>query len=253
MGSRKGGSEANRRAVGYCRVSTDEQAQHGVSLDAQESRIRDYAERQGLELLAVIRDEGVSGTVPLMARPGGADVLRWMAGAGHLIACAPDRLSRDAADAIRLVRDWDRAGVRLHLTDSGGLRETKTATGRLHANLDAVLAQHTRDMIAEKTAVAMQHMSARGEHVGRAPRGWVVQRDEAGRPRLALDSTSDGAALITRARELRVEGLSFAAIARQLTSEGFRPMKATKRDSIAPATVAYMLTHSRAAVAHASA
>src|SRR5438552_3770037 len=127
MASRKAVTEADRRAVGYCRVSTAEQA--------------------GLELLAVVRDEGVSGTVPFMARPGGAGVLRLLLGAGHLIAVAPDRLSRDAADAIGLVRAWDRAGVRLHFTDAGGIRETKTATGRLHANLDAVLAQHVRDLI----------------------------------------------------------------------------------------------------------
>jgi len=59
------------KAVGYVRVSTIEQAQEGVSLDAQEARIRAYAEMQHLELVKIVREEGISATIALADRPGG--------------------------------------------------------------------------------------------------------------------------------------------------------------------------------------
>ena len=49
------------RAAGYIRVSTDEQAAEGQSLDSQEARIRAYAESQDWDLLEVYREEGYSG------------------------------------------------------------------------------------------------------------------------------------------------------------------------------------------------
>ena len=59
------------RIIGYSRVSTMEQASEGMSLDAQESRIRAWCESQGAELVEIVRDEGVSGTKLLAERSGG--------------------------------------------------------------------------------------------------------------------------------------------------------------------------------------
>lgn len=46
----------------YCRVSTEEQADRGYSLDAQEKHCRDFAERNGYKVLGIYRDEGKSAT-----------------------------------------------------------------------------------------------------------------------------------------------------------------------------------------------
>ena len=56
-------SDNGLRLIGYVRVSTEEQAREGVSLDAQESRLRAYVEAHGGELVALERDEGVSGKI----------------------------------------------------------------------------------------------------------------------------------------------------------------------------------------------
>ena len=48
------------RAAAYLRVSTDEQASHGVSLEAQRAMVEAYAGLYGLELVAVVEDAGVS-------------------------------------------------------------------------------------------------------------------------------------------------------------------------------------------------
>jgi len=50
-------------AVGYVRVSTEEQAAEGVSLAAQEERIRAYCLLHGLSLTALLVDDGVSAGV----------------------------------------------------------------------------------------------------------------------------------------------------------------------------------------------
>src|SRR5262245_57091471 len=90
------------RAVAYVRVSTEEQAREGVSLDAQEARLRAYCAAAGLELVTLVREEGVSGSIPLAERPGGAELLRHLAeqNVAHVLALKLDRLFRDAADCL---------------------------------------------------------------------------------------------------------------------------------------------------------
>src|SRR5437879_1290285 len=56
------------QAIGEVRVSTEEQAREGVSLDAQEAKIRAYCTAKDFELTAVVRDEGLSAKT--LERPG---------------------------------------------------------------------------------------------------------------------------------------------------------------------------------------
>src|SRR5438132_14410555 len=97
-------------AVAYVRVSTTEQAQHGVSLDAQEERIRAYCKMAGLDMVAVIREEGVSGSKALATRPGGQEVMSLVQSgvAHHVVALKLDRLFRDVVDALTQTRAWDK-------------------------------------------------------------------------------------------------------------------------------------------------
>src|SRR5687768_2282197 len=96
-------------AVGYVRVSTEEQAREGVSLEAQEAKLHAYCALQGLELVRIYRDEGISAGKPLASRPEGGALLAELArtGARHVIALKLDRLFRDAVDCLRTAREWD--------------------------------------------------------------------------------------------------------------------------------------------------
>ena len=111
-----------RKAVCYIRVSTIEQSTQGVSLEAQEERLLAYCSMAKLEVMAMIREEGISGAKPLGIRPGGIELLALVATkkVGHIVALKLDRLFRDAADALHQSRDWDKAGIALHLVDMGG-------------------------------------------------------------------------------------------------------------------------------------
>ena len=236
-------STKSTAAVGYIRVSTDEQAREGVSLEAQEARLRAYCTLAGLELVALVREEGVSGAKPLASRPGGSQLLAAMLehGAAHVVALKLDRLFRDAVDALTVTRSWDAEGVALHLVDMGGQTlNTASAMGRLFLTMTAAFAELERNLIAERTRTALEHKRDKGETVSRAPRGLRIAGT-----RLEADPESDGLALYRRARELRASGLTYAAVAERLTAEGFRPKRPGAGARMAASVVRYMLQNPR--------
>ena len=67
--------EADGKVVGYVRVSTEEQATEGLSLDAQHARLRAYCAMRRLELVEVVEDAGVSAGKALDTRDGGRRLL----------------------------------------------------------------------------------------------------------------------------------------------------------------------------------
>ena len=98
------------RAYGYVRVSTEEQAAEGLSLEAQEEKIRAYASFKDLELVEIIRDEGASGKD--LNRPGFQELLELVGGkqAEALVVFKLDRLTRNTSDLLHLVEDVFKQG-----------------------------------------------------------------------------------------------------------------------------------------------
>src|SRR5512145_3177981 len=95
----------SNQAVGYVRVSTEDQASEGVSLEAQRARIEAYCATYGLELVAVFEDAGLSGKS--LKRPGMSallDAIRSGA-AGSVVVYKLDRLSRSVRDLLSVVED----------------------------------------------------------------------------------------------------------------------------------------------------
>lgn len=212
------------KAIAYVRVSTEEQAQEGVSLEAQEARIRSYCQMQGLELLEVVSDQGVSASKPMSKRAGGARVLAAVkAGeADAVVALKLDRLFRNARDCLAVTEGWQKRGAGLHLLDMGGQAvDTSSAMGQFFLLMMAGVAQMERTLIAERTSAALAHKRAKGEKTGGdAPLGFKADRsgDVA---RLEADQGESGA--VERMRELAAKGVTVRRIAAQLESEGFKP------------------------------
>jgi site-specific DNA recombinase len=101
------------KVLGYIRVSTEDQAREGVSLDAQESRLRDYCRAREWELVDVIRDEGRSAKD--LKRPGLQAILaalpKKQRGWEALIVVKLDRLTRSVKDLAGLTEAFQRAKV----------------------------------------------------------------------------------------------------------------------------------------------
>lgn len=204
-------AESGKTAL-YARVSTVEQATYGVSLQAQEERLRAYAAANALEVVAVVREEGVSAFKPLAERPGGQDLLALVEGGkvSHVVALKLDRLFRNAVDALTTVQDWDRMGVALHIVDLGGTAiNTRTAIGRFFLTMLAGFAELERNMIAERTALAMAYKKARLEKYAPVPFGFRENGT-----RLEPDPTELEAVRLIR--DLRAQGWSLRAIAQEL-------------------------------------
>src|SRR6266550_1373359 len=103
-----------RTALGYVRVSSEEQADSGLGLEAQRQRIRAYAELKELDLAEVFEDPGVSGGKALNARPGGARLLQAARRLRPVVVVARlDRLFRSVADAAQTIADLGRRGSEL--------------------------------------------------------------------------------------------------------------------------------------------
>src|SRR2546427_10779418 len=87
-------------AVGYVRVSTEGQAQKGVSLEAQEAKIRAWCEANNYSMLALHNDAGLSGSRS-DNRPGLQAALNEACkGKTALVVYSLSRLARSTKDAI---------------------------------------------------------------------------------------------------------------------------------------------------------
>ena len=93
------------RAIGYARVSTDDQAQAGVSLDFQEEKIRAYCVAKDWDLVSLIRDEGQSAKD--LKRPGMQRILEGVRKKEFdvVVILKLDRLTRSVKDLGYLVED----------------------------------------------------------------------------------------------------------------------------------------------------
>jgi len=182
----------------YTRVSTEEQAKNGLSLEAQRARLELEAERRGWPAPIVIEDPGQSGRT--LNRPGMRRALEMIATgqADVLAAVKLDRLSRDLADWAALLKRAEREGWALVALDLG--MDTSTPIGRAAAGMMAVFAQLVRELIAENTKEGLAVARAKGKRLGRPSRlpaevrARILQERAAGRSygAIAADLNRDG-------------------------------------------------------------
>ncbi len=168
------------KAIAYIRVSTADQAETGQSLDNQEARLRAYCQAQGLDLHAVVRDEGVSAGIPFRDRPGGKQVLQHIiAGAGALVVLKLDRIFRNTVDCLTSMDEFHTLGIQFHCLDFGGMPlSTNTAMGQFMLTMRSAFAQLEKEMIRERTRDAMAGMRRKGLCVGQVPFGYRRQGDQ---------------------------------------------------------------------------
>lgn len=171
--------------VSYVRVSTDEQAQEGVSLAAQTASCGHLiaATTGGRGLVEVVEDAGYSGKN--LRRPGAERVLDMIdrGAIAGVVVWRLDRLTRSLRDLIDLVERCDRQGVALvSVTEQ---ISTQGPMGRFVLHLLGAVAQLERETTAARVKAAMTHVRMQGLYAGgRIPVG-VVASGERGQRRLA--------------------------------------------------------------------
>ena len=209
------------QAIGYVRVSTDRQAEQGVSLEAQEAKIRAMATVQSAELLDVIVDGGESAKS--LNRPGLQRLLE-LINAGKVdtvIVAKLDRLTRSVKDLCGLLELFEKRKVAL--VSVAESLDTGSAAGRLVITIMAAVSQWEREAIGERTRDALLHKRGKGERVGNIEYGYRLSADGIHVERDPAEQAALGAI-----RRLRLGGHSLRAVADVLNQGGHRTRRGTQ-------------------------
>ena len=137
-----------KRAILYARVSTDEQARSGYSLAQQMEALRDYAAREGYEVLEEVKDSGQSGAS--LERPG-MDRVRDLVGAdvvSVVLAQDRDRFAREPAYLYLLCEEFAEHGTKIRAMNDRG---DESPEGELTDGILDQLAKFERAKTAERS------------------------------------------------------------------------------------------------------
>lgn len=190
-------------AIGYVRVSTEEQARSALGLDAQKRAIRMAAEQRGWDLVDIVADAGLSGS--RKDRPGLQSALTRMRRkeAEFLVVAKLDRLSRSIRDGADMIDQANRQGWAL--VDLGSGVDMSTPAGEMVAGVLLSAAQYERRLIGVRTKEGLASAKARGVSLGKP--------------------TSYPDELLTRILHMHGQGLSLRKIAEKLTNDGVTTTK----------------------------
>ena len=208
-----------KTVVCYVRCSSTQQAEAGVTIEAQKEALASHCAANGWTVTEVIVDAGVSGSVPLEQRPGGSQVIELVRRkkVSAVVAVKLDRIFRNAADALNSTDQWARKNVGLVLLDLGGSTLDTTSTmGRLLLTVMAGVGEAERALAGERTKAALAHKRKQGLRVsGKAPIGYSFEGDR-------VVENSYEQMVLSKARALRAQGYSFAKIAKGLNDKGYK-------------------------------
>lgn len=158
------------RCIGYIRVSTQKQADEGLSLEAQTSRIQEWALSQ--DLPCTIYSDAISGR-NIDKREGLKEALSALQQGDTLCVYSLSRLSRSTQDTLQLLDQVAALGAKLHSLSERV--DVTTASGKLMTTLTAVFAEYEVNTISERVRFGIKEKQARHEHIGRPPYGWKLR------------------------------------------------------------------------------
>jgi site-specific DNA recombinase len=202
------------RAIGYVRVSTEQQVTDGVSIELQIEKIKQYCDLYGYDLLDIVIDAGLSAKN--LKRAGLTNVLQCLTNneADALIVYKLDRLTRSLADWSALIKDYfnDKSGkTLLAVIDQ---IDTSTAAGRMCLNLMMTVYQWEREVISERTKAALQHKKSKGQPLGSAKFGEDINQ-------LTISPNSDEQKILNLIIHLRSAGNTLQEIADYLNENNY--------------------------------
>ena len=195
-------------AYGYTRVSTGEQAESGLGLEAQAFAITDEIRRRGWTPGEIFEDAGYSART--LNRPALQQLLDKLDNGetpSTLIVARLDRLSRSLMDFCELMQRAKAKGWLIVTLDANV--DMSTPSGELMANVMASFAQFERQLIGQRTSEALQEKKRQGVKLGRP---------------ITVDAEA-----VRTIQELRADGLSYGAIAEWMNHTGIETTSGGKR------------------------
>lgn len=199
-----------QKAVGYIRVSTQGQADEGVSLEAQEAKIRAWCSLHDAELTALHVDAGLSGSS--MKGRAGLEAALAETGRDMVLVCySISRLARSTKDLLHIAETIQakRAGL-VSVTEQ---IDTASAMGEFFFTVMGAIATLERKVTAERTRMALAHKKSRGEVYAPVPFGYEAVEGR-------LVEVAQEKAVVAEILRRQSSGASFGEIARDLNAHG---------------------------------
>lgn len=194
----------------YIRVSTEDQAKNGFSLEQQEKRLLKLCEFREYEIFKIYKDEGISAKDT--NRPAFKEMLEDMRKGmfNYIVACKLDRVTRSVRDLEELITDLEKHNTYL-VCDSDDVN-TSTANGRFFVRMLTVLSQLEIELTSERTKECLIGAAKNGHFVGRAPIGYKKVNKK-----LEIDDLQSE--VIKKIFDLYAKGKSVHAITKILNEE----------------------------------
>lgn len=204
------------KAVGYIRVSTQDQADEGYSLEAQLEAIKGYCDTRNMEFVTCYEDRGVSGK-SLKNRFGMQSLLedakedRFQA----VVTWKLSRMGRNLKNVLEFVDVFHANNVAFYsITENF---EVSTSTGKFMLQIMASANELERNQISENVKLAMKKRARDGLWNGGAILGYDTIETEDGKKRLVPNETERE--IIVKIFKLYDSGKGYRAIANQLNRE----------------------------------
>ncbi len=201
------------KAILYIRVSTEEQSQSGLGLEAQEKACRTLAASLGASETLLFTDAGISGSKGIEDRPALTEALAALRKGDVLIVAKRDRIARDMLVTLTVEKVVTKRGARL-LSVAGEGSDSDGVTGLILRTMTDLFAQVERETIRSRTRSALQVKKSKSERVGAIPYGFQLAED--GKHLLECEREQRIIAIV---ESLRNEGLSLRAIVARLNED----------------------------------
>ena len=200
------------QVIGYMRVSTQEQADEGSSLEAQQARIKALCLVNDYQLSGLYVDAGISGK-DTMGREGLQNALKAVKKGSAFVACSLSRISRSTRDMLTIADTLERKGA--DLVSLNEKIDTTSAAGKMVFKMLAVLNEFERDLVSERTKAVLAHKKAKGEKYGAVPFGY---RDVDG----LLIEVPEELQILADITAMREQGRTLRYIASHLNNQGIK-------------------------------
>ena len=167
-----------RKCVGYCRVSSEQQVERGMSLETQEVSIRSYAASERLgDVEDVFMDRGVSASKSKTGkRPAWVKMMSSLSAGDCIVAVRLDRVFRSTSDAASTLEELKRKKIDLYFIDRG-LATGDNITNGLTLSILSAVSQFESELKGQRIREVKQNMIANHMFVGgRRTRGFTQQK-----------------------------------------------------------------------------
>lgn len=195
----------------YLRVSTEQQRESGLGMEAQRQMCLSYISREeGPHSVLEYMDEGYSGSLELDKRPALLESISQLEKGDILLIAKRDRIGRDPIVNAMIERAVERKKARL-ISASGDVKDDNDPSSILMKRMVDAFAEYERLIIGARTKAALQVKKKKGQRVGHIPFGYRLCEDKK-----HIEKDEREQEILKQISDLKKECLSLRMIAKEL-------------------------------------